>query len=102
MLSGTSLEKEFYALWEEYEKRESLEAMITKDADNLDVDFELAEQASKGSPLQKDWQANRLFVSKEKLYTATAKRLFDQLASANPHDWHLNGRNRRKSGDWRT
>lgn len=101
MLAGTSLETEFYALWQEYENHESLEAKIAKDADNLDVDFELAEQASKGSPLQSSWQENRVFVSKEKLYTTTAKKLFDQLGSANPHDWHLNGRNRRNGGDWR-
>lgn len=101
ILAGTGLEKEFLALWEEYEARKTLESKIAKDADNLDVDFELAEQASKGSPLQSDWQENRLFVAKEKLYTTTAKRLFEQLATTNPHDWHLNGRNRRKDGDWK-
>ncbi len=77
-------------------------AKIAKDSDNLDVDFELAEQASKGSPLQANWQENRLFASKEKLYTDTAKRLFEQLSISNPHDWHLNGRNRRKAGDWKS
>ena len=102
MLAGTGFEKEFLTLWEEYESRETLEAKIAKDADNLDVDFELAEQASKGSPLQSDWHENRLFVSQEKLYTTTAKRLFEQLSNSNPHDWHLNGRNRRKNGDWKS
>lgn len=101
MLTGTALEAEFYALWEEYEERASLESKIAKDADNLDVDFELAEQAAKGSLLQKHWQENREFVAKKKLYTSTAKKLFDQLASANPHAWHLEGRNRRNGGDWR-
>jgi putative hydrolases of HD superfamily len=100
MLAGTAIKDEFYALWEEYENRTSLEAKIAKDADNLDVDFELAEQAEKGSALQKHWQENRAFVAREKLYTDTAKKLFDQLIIANPHEWHLNGRNRRKSGDW--
>lgn len=102
MLAGTGLEKEFLALWEEYEARETLEAKIAKDADNLDVDFELAEQASKGSPLQSVKRENRLFVAKEKLYTATAKRLFEQLSDSNPHDWHFNGRNRRRDGDWKS
>lgn len=100
MLGGTSLEKEFYSLWEEYEARTSLEAKIVKDADNLDVDFELAEQASKGSPLRGHWSENRKFVASEKLYTDTAKKLFEQLAGSNPHEWHLNGRNRRNGGDW--
>ena len=101
MLGGTSLEKEFYELWEEYETRTSIEAKIVKDADNLDVDFELAEQASKGSPLQGHWNENRTFVAGNKLYTDTAKKIFKQLADANPHEWHLKGRNRRNGGDWR-
>lgn len=101
MLSGTAIEKEFRALWDEYEKRESLESKIVKDADNLDVDFELAEQASmNGNNLKSLWQDNRDFVSKNKLYTKTAKQIYDQIDSVNPHEWHLNGRNRRNSGDW--
>jgi len=101
MLAGTSIEQEFYSLWEEYEARETLESKIVKDADNLDVDFELAEQAASGSPLKDNWQNNREFVAEEKLYTQTAKNLFQQLIKANPHAWHMNGRNRRNSGDWR-
>lgn len=101
MLANTAIEDEFLALWEEYEERSSLESKIAKDADNLDVDFELAEQASNGSPLQSHWSDNREFVAKEKLYTETAKMLFDQLMTSNPHDWHLTGRNRRSDGDWR-
>ncbi len=100
MLTGTAIEKEFRELWEEYEKRESLESKIVKDADNLDVDFELAEQAAGGNALQGLWRENRRFVSKAKMYTDTAKRMFEQLEGSNPHEWHLNGRNRRNSGDW--
>lgn len=101
ILGGTIVEEEFYALWEEYETRTSLEAKIVKDADNLDVDFELAEQAAKGSQLQDKWGDNREFVARERLFTETAKRMFDQLADADPHAWHLTGRNRRKAGDWK-
>ncbi len=102
MLSGTAIESEFFALWEEYERRESLEAKIVKDADNLDVDFELAEQAEKGGQLQKHWQSNRKFVSEKKLYTETAKNMYAQLLQTNPHDWHVfSDRNRRNGGDWR-
>ena len=101
MLAGTSIEKEFYALWEEYETRESLESRIVKDADNLDVDFELAEQAASGNALKENWKDMREFVAKEKLFTDTAKAMFDQLMKANPHAWHMNGRNRQASGDWK-
>ncbi len=100
MLGGTDIEKDFLELWEEYEARETLESKIAKDADNLDVDFELAEQASNGNKLQGLWRDNRKFVGSEKLYTDTAKEIFKQLENADPHEWHLTGRNRRNSGDW--
>jgi len=101
MLGNTSLGKEYLELWEEYEKRQSKESKIVKDADNLDVDLELTEQANKGSRVQNVWRDNRDFVAKEKLYTKTAKKFYDQIIKTDPHEWHLTGRNRRKSGDWR-
>lgn len=101
MLSGSILEKEFYSLWEEYEDRVTIEAKIAKDADNLDVDFELSEQAAGGNQLKFIWKDNRKFVAKERLYTKTAKELFKLLEESSPHDWHNNGRNRRNGGDWR-
>jgi putative hydrolases of HD superfamily len=101
MLEGTAVQDEYYALWEEYEKRECLEAKIVKDADNLDVDFELLEQSALGSTLPKEWKEMRQSVADRKMYTETAKRMFEQLKNANPHAWHLNTRNRRNGGDWR-
>lgn len=101
MLDGTSLNDEFEKLWNEYEKRESMEAKIAKDADNLDIDFELAEQAVKGNQLHELYKPGRAHVAKEKLYTKTAKQLFDQLQTAKPHDWHMRGRNRFVDGDWK-
>lgn len=101
MLQGTAIEAEFLALWEEYETRTSLESRIVKDADNLDVDFELAEQAATGSRLKTVKQAMRQTVADTKLYTDTAKKLFAQLQTADPHAWHYTARNRINSGDWR-
>ncbi len=101
ILADTSLKNEFYALWEEYEARESLEAKIVKDADNLEVDFELAEQAAKGSALQEEWRDGRDYIAQTKLYTKAAKELAKELRNANPHGWHLTGRNRRNDGDWK-
>lgn len=102
MLRDTTIEQEFIELWHEYENRTSLEAKIAKDADNLDVDFELAEQAGRGSRLQQQWEDNRSYVSKEKLYTATAKKLYEQMRTIDPHAWHTQGRNRRNAGDWKS
>ena len=99
MLAGTAIEAEFKQLWHEYEQRETLEAKIVKDADTVDVDFELLEQAAKGENLRSKWPM-RANVA-DKLYTETAKRLFAAVQAADPHDWHLLGRNRHNDGDWR-
>lgn len=101
MLEGTSLKKEFYELWKEYEARETIEAKIAKDADNLDVDFELNEQAAKGSGLKELWKDNRENVAENHLFTDTARAIAKQLSTANPHNWHHQGRNRNNSGDWK-
>lgn len=101
MLGGTAIEEEFLALWEEYEERKTLESQIVKDADNLDVDFELAEQAATGAVLKDVKHTMRVTVSETKLYTKTAKKIFDQILASNPHDWHSTGRNRIREGDWK-
>ena len=102
MLADTGIEEEFLALWEEYEARKSIEARIVKDADNLDVDFELAEQAANGSSLQRNKQDIRDFVAANKLYTKTAKQIYHDLKTANPHSWwRSSSRNRRNGGDWK-
>ncbi len=101
MLEQTSIEKEFYELWQEYETRESLESKIIKDADNLDCDFEYAEQSAQGNQLFKDMANMRIEKVRPRLYTKTAKKLFDEMKQANPHDWHSKSRNRSNQGDWK-
>lgn len=102
MLAETSLEAEFTALWQEYENRTSIESKIVKDADNLDVDMELREQAVNGSSLEKAFDKNRLQVRRTKFYTKTAQAMFDEIKVANPHDWHTKSpRNRLNGGDWK-
>ncbi len=100
IMAETIFSKEFVDLWEEYEKRESMEAKIVKDADNLDVDFEIQEQISMGMDLSK-WRENhrRKFVH-QSLYTKTAKKIFDMVYSVNPRDWHINSKNRFTEGDY--
>ncbi|MBI2034671.1 MAG: HD domain-containing protein [Candidatus Levybacteria bacterium] len=103
MLLDTALEKEFLEIWQEYEKRQTLESKIVKDADNLAIDFELREQGSKGNNIGKGggWKEIREFVASNKLYTKTAKAIWRSLQTADPHDWHYKGRNRRNRGDWK-
>ncbi len=99
-LEGTSIFEEFVAIWKEYEKRDSIEAQIVKDADTLDVDLELKEQEYKGLKLGDDTLVGRQYVAQEKLYTEAAKDFFYAIQESNPNDWHLKGKNRFTTGDW--
>lgn len=102
MLDGTSLKDEFFDLWQEYETRKSLEAKIVKDADTLDVDMELSEQAAQGNKVFRDAKTDlRKRDVRPLLFTEAAKMMFDEIIVANPHDWHLKGRNRHNAGDWK-
>jgi putative hydrolase of HD superfamily len=100
MLRGTAIEKEFYQLWQEYEERRTIESRIVKDADNLDVDFELMEQYEQGYKIVERWQSMRDLVASEKLYTKTAKAIYKKVKSTSPHNWHEKSRTRFNSGDW--
>lgn len=74
---------------QEYEKRVSKEAKIVKDADNLDIDLELRELMERGNQVAKKKQPLRKFVRNKKLYTKTAKKLWDEIQKSDPASWHL-------------
>lgn len=99
MLEETSL-KEFQELWTEFENRESIEAKIVKDADSLDQDLELRELHFAGHKILEVLKETRDAAAK-KLHTDTARELRKQIMESNPHDWHLNSKNRLNSGDWK-
>ena len=101
MLADTALEEEFLSLWQEYEDRQSMEAKIVKDADNLDIDFELSEQSAMGNTVGESFHDARKQVSQNKLYTETAQAIWQEIQDSDPHDWHRFGRNRLNSGDWK-
>lgn len=101
MLKDTTLEEEFIELWEECEKKETIEAKIIKDADNLDVDFELQEQAAKGESIKEALKEVREHVGTNKLYTESAREIYQALKNSNPNDWHTKGNNRFNGGDWK-
>jgi len=82
LLEGTALVDFYQDIFKEYKERKSLEAKIVKDADNLEVDIELKELEERGSQLPKKWQAVRRMVRDEKLYTQSAKELWDEIQKA--------------------
>lgn len=88
MLQGTNL-IDFLADLEAYEDRDSIEAKIVKDADNLDVDLEIKEMEEQGSKLPEKWAPFRRKVRDEKLYTESAKKLWDEIQQSDVSSWHL-------------
>ena len=88
IFTGTAL-ADFEPLIAEYEARKSPEAKIVKDADNLDVDIELKELEEQGHRLPQKWINFRRMVRDTKLYTASAKQMWDELQAADPSSWHL-------------
>jgi putative hydrolases of HD superfamily len=93
MFKDTSV-NDYRQILHEYEERTSIESKIVKDADNLDVDLELRELAEQGSKLPDKWATNRQLVRNEKLYTESAKKLWDQIQESDPSSWHM------KSNKW--
>lgn len=100
MFGRTSLKK-YEEIWKQYEKRDTIEAKIVKDADNIDVELELREQQHRGHDLKKIWKTRRRQGVRSILFTKTAKKLWDLIEKTNPHDWHNFGRNRHLAGDWK-
>ena len=89
IFAGTSLGDLNIGILREFEERKSLESKIVKDADNLDVDLELREMDERGLKLPKKFFKFRKLVRDEKLYTKTAKKLWDMIQKSDPADWHL-------------
>jgi putative hydrolase of HD superfamily len=86
--AGTSVEDDAKALWKEFKAGETLEAKIVKDADNLDVDLEFRER-------REDWHFARTEddirkkVFEDKLFTASAKQLWEEIQASDPHRWYV-------------
>jgi len=89
LFAGTILNDLREDILREYEERQTCEARIVKDADNLDVDVEIRELAERGSQMSLKWKESRLLVRNEKLYTQAAKDMWDAIQSADPSSWHL-------------
>ena len=98
-LEWVSIWDDFYEIFEEYSKQWCIEAKIAKDADNLDVDLELMEEFYKWSKIAEIFQKKRPEM-KNKYNTETAKKMFDLIQNSNPHEWHLQWKNRFNNTDW--
>lgn len=88
ILYKTSL-NDFEKLIIEFEKQNTIEARIVKDADNLDIEFELQEITETGNALPKKWSKTRRWVRDNKLYTKSAKKMWDIIIKSDPSKWHI-------------
>jgi putative hydrolases of HD superfamily len=94
MLSGTPLADEMAALWHEYEARQTVEARLVKDADHLDVEFELGEHTARGSQVEAALRPDRDAQVAPALYSEAARTLWQARLQASPSDWYTRGRSR--------
>lgn len=97
---GTSL-TEYAELHAEYERRESIESKLVKDADTLDCDLEIMEEQVRGGQIRRALEPTRRSAVRARLYTEAARKFQDAIYESNPQDWFIKGQNRFTSGDWR-
>ena len=97
--SCSILSEEVLTLWREYEERKTLESQIVKDADTLDCDLELMEMKAQGMTLPDALWPTRQ-AARDRIYTKTARAMFEEIYKSDPHSWHANGVNRFTAGDW--
>jgi putative hydrolase of HD superfamily len=84
---GTSIEVSAFDVLKEYKERISKESRIVKDADNIDIDLELRELEDRGSKVPAKWRHLRKQIRENKLYTKTARELWDAIQKSNPDNW---------------
>jgi len=71
------------SLVDEFNKGETIESMIARDADQLDLIMELKEQDDLGNKYASEW----IFYAKKRLKTNSAKKLADEILKTDHTDW---------------
>ena len=74
---------ELVSLIDEFNKGESLEAMIARDADQLDLILELKEQKDLGNKYAKEW----LYYGEKRLLTEIGKKTAQEILETDSTDW---------------
>jgi len=91
MLSNLEFGDEIEALIHEFNAGDSLEAQLSRDADQLDLILELKEQLDLGNLNAKEWLA----FAKKRLLTKGAKEIAEKILAAHSSDWWFD-----KKTDW--
>lgn len=82
-VEGTGFEDEVLGLFDEFEERGSVEAMLCKDADQLDLLFNLKEELDKGCEFARDWIGPAL----ERLKTEEGRALARKMLEVDHNRW---------------
>ena len=81
--AGLPFENELLDLWKEWQAKESPEAQLAADADQLDMILELRRLETLGSRDAKDW----LTYAQKRLRTKEGQTLFTEISKADPTQW---------------
>ncbi|MDY6973930.1 MAG: HD domain-containing protein [Thermodesulfobacteriota bacterium] len=90
-VGGLSFGEEIIYLSREFNSVNTLEARLSKDADQLDLILELKEQLDSGNPNARDW----LSFAVKRLSTKNAKDMAKEILATNSSDWWFD-----KETDW--
>jgi putative hydrolase of HD superfamily len=74
---------EILALSQEFKNGNSLEARLSRDADQLDLILELKEQLDLGNKYASDWLGYAL----ERLHTESARKMAQEILETDSTDW---------------
>ena len=74
---------EIISLTQEFNKGESLEARISRDADQLDLILELKEKQDLGNKYAREW----LYYAEKRLITETAKKMAQEILQTDSTEW---------------
>ena len=86
-----AVKEKFISLFAEYEARQTPEAILAHDADQLDMIAELKEQQDLGNPYAKQWLAYAV----KRLNTNAAKQLAKEILNTDWTEWWFE-----KRDDW--
>lgn len=84
---GDTLFADFIPLINRYKERVCKESQYVKDADNLDVDFEMQELEELGHHMVEHWKPGRRKMRDTKFNTKSAGKIWDALQGARPSAW---------------
>jgi len=92
LIKGLPFGEDIKEVIEEYERRESKEAILVKDADNIEWILSLKEQLDTGNSKAADWISSAI----KRLKTKAGKEIGERIVETSSDEWWFTD----KEGDW--